>query len=164
VFHIDEVGLLFNVSYSTLLAFRGIFIEVQGVRTVLSGKTLPPNKADDRTSPWDNFIKPPFIEVPPLTFSEAKRLVVEPAEGLFRFDEAAVEYIVAVSDNKPMRIQGLCADVIHYKYKEGHIRKRVTKDDVEAARKMFPHGTAQEVASAAVDVESTVIKQRAESI
>jgi hypothetical protein len=161
VFHIDEVGLLHKFSYDTLLAFRAVFVDSEWVRTVMSGKKLPAvDRPGDLLSPWDNFLNRK-IQVGPLTYSAARKLVVEPAKRLFRFEEAAVEQIVAVSESKPMEIQRLCAHVLLYKYQSGHLRRRITKADVDDARDNVKASTASSSATneSGHDIESGVIRE-----
>jgi ligand-binding sensor domain-containing protein len=157
LFQIDEAGLMYKLDYNALLAFRAIFVNLQGVHTILSGKSIPPDAPGDLMSPWANSIKK--IEVGPLPYTEARRLVEEPAKSLFRFEEPAVEHIIALAENKPMKIQELCADVLKYKYRQGHLRRRITKIDVDEARTWLQSLSTSTPQSAAppADIESEAI-------
>jgi len=128
---IDEVGLMHRLSYNTLLAFRSVFAGSHNVRVVLSGKTLPANQAGDGSSPWRSFLEE--IEVRPLKPAEARRLIVEPARGLFHFEHDAVNEIIGLGEGQPMILQKLCANVLRYMYEKGHARQKITREDFEAS-------------------------------
>jgi predicted nucleotidyltransferase len=51
-----------------------------------------------------------------------------------------------------MKIQKLCRDILSYKYHRGHLRRRITKADVDAARAWAKD--ADVALNAQTDVES----------
>jgi hypothetical protein len=81
-------------------------------------------------SPWYNF----FDEVELKAFSreEAEALIRRPVEGIFRFDQDAVEAIVTHSEMKPFFVQKFCIHAINLMLEEG--RSAVRLADVEAVR------------------------------
>jgi len=130
VLQIDEIQLLDRVPYDSLSGFRALLVNNEAISAVLSGVKMV--KGQDRGSPWWNVFKE--IPVLPLTYSEARRLVIEPARGLFRFENAAVERILSLSEYKPMGIQQLCHDILGYKYAQ-HRYGRISEQEVFEAQK-----------------------------
>ena len=103
---------------------------------MLSGIRLPKHEEED-LSPWWNVFREE--EVLPLTPAEARSLIVEPARRLFRFDEAAIQRILGLSQNKPMEVQRLCSDVLNFKYTNNRRSHRITEEELmESVRSPRP--------------------------
>ncbi len=134
IFQIDEITIMDNFDYDTLLKLRAVFIEQPLVNTVLSGRSIPRYRDQTNLSPWWNFLS--IIEVEPLTPTEAKELIVEPVLGLFRYDEDAIEHIIARAQGRPFSIQSICSDILHYKYVAGRVTKRITLEDLYTSIEM----------------------------
>ena len=83
---------------------------------------------EKETSPWYNFFEE--IEVDAIPPAEARRLVLEPLRGTFRFAPGAAERIVAASGGKPFQIQRRCLALVQRLHEEG--RRTITLADVEA--------------------------------
>jgi hypothetical protein len=149
VLQIDECSRLAQLTVTTLLAFRALFMGplAANLRTVLSGRAIPRKEDEDGSltcslSPWWNFLAQEIV-VEPLTPAEARNLIVRPARGLFTYDEAAIEKILAVSEGKPSEVQSVCSEVMRYKYslpRQGRAWRRVSLKDVRASRERRPGG------------------------
>jgi sugar lactone lactonase YvrE len=131
VVQIDEITITDGFAYDTLLKFRAVFSRQPLVKSVVSGRRINRERDDPGQSPWWNFLTE--IEVLPLTPAEARALIVEPARGLFTYDEATIQHLVARSEGKPFVLQGLCSDIVQSKYESGRLDLRVTLDDLSAA-------------------------------
>ncbi|MCP4113156.1 MAG: hypothetical protein GY749_47775 [Desulfobacteraceae bacterium] len=123
VFQIDEIPLI--TDFVTLGKLRAILVRVPRFRAVLSGKNIPKDTELDLVSPWWNIFTE--IEVEPLTPSEARKLITEPVQGLFQFDEKAIDHIIGRAQGKPLSIQTMCANLLHYKYNTGKFTTRITE-------------------------------------
>jgi ligand-binding sensor domain-containing protein len=133
VFQIDEIGLMAGLNPDTLVGFRAIFVNRSNVKAVLSGPVLPKNEALAQQSPWWNIFRE--IEVEPLTPTAARRVILEPAAGLFTFDEDVVETLIARSEGRPLKLQQLCADLLHHKYETGRLGRRIRMRDLRGMLK-----------------------------
>ncbi|MCP4345878.1 MAG: hypothetical protein GY795_10180 [Desulfobacterales bacterium] len=129
VFQIDEIPLI--TDFDTLGKLRAILVREPRFRAVLSGKNIPKDTELDLVSPWWNIFTE--IEVEPLTPSEARKLITEPVQGLFQFDEKAIDHIIGRAQGKPLSIQTMCADLLHYKYSTGKFTTRITEEDLYAS-------------------------------
>jgi hypothetical protein len=126
VLQIDEMGFLGNLSSTTRFALRSLFIHNPQIKTVLSGKEVP-CRDENTTSQWWNF----FTELPvkPLTSDESRRLIVNPAKGLFDYESQTVDEIMIEARREPFRIQRLCANLLNYMYSQSRLRTTITPDD-----------------------------------
>jgi hypothetical protein len=79
-------------------------------------------------SPWYNFFEE--IAVDAISPEEARRLVIEPIRGTFRFEAGAAERIVAAAGGKPFQIQRRCLALVQRLHEEG--RRTITRADVDA--------------------------------
>ncbi len=127
---IDEIGLLGELEYGTLLQLRSVFVSEPGIKTVMTGVEVP-QQDEVKTSQWWNFFRRKTVA--PLTPAEARGLIEEPARGLFVFDNEAVEDIMVEARREPFRLQKLCADVLKYKYSRPRLRRTVTLQDFRAS-------------------------------
>lgn len=135
VFQIDESSLLETLKYDTLLMLRSVFVNFDHVQVVFSGKTIPPDQEGGNLSPWSNFMPEP-IEVLPLGPKDQKKLVVEPAKGLFTYTNNAIDEICARSEGKPEIIQDICKNILLYKYDSLILNKKIRTKDLRAVIKM----------------------------
>ncbi|HNN97916.1 MAG TPA: hypothetical protein PKI03_36885, partial [Pseudomonadota bacterium] len=129
VFQIDEVMLMEQLRSDTRLAFRSLFIHHEDVKTVLTGPRLPKDEEIDRLSPWWNFLVEK--ELGPLTPAESRELILGPVRGLFRFDEDAIQRVIAHTQGKPLLLQTLCAAILQHQYHSKIFSRRVRLADVE---------------------------------
>lgn len=129
VFQIDEINLLVNFDYNTLLMFRALMVHQPLFKTVLSGITLFKNRDRDALSPWWNLYRE--IPIEPLTSVEARKLITEPVKGLFHYDDVVIDRIHAHARGRPLQIQDLCTNILRYKYRKRIIRRRITLEDFQ---------------------------------
>jgi hypothetical protein len=59
-------------------------------------------------------------------------LLIEPVRSIYRFDRAALEYIIDVSDGRPFRIQQYALEAVNHML--GKRGRRITLDDVRAVQ------------------------------
>jgi hypothetical protein len=83
---------------------------------------------DSEGSPWYNFFEE--IPVKPFSVEEARELIRRPVEGVFTYEDQAVEKMIEACDCKPYLIQRCCIALIHRVRAEG--RFKITGKDVEA--------------------------------
>jgi hypothetical protein len=131
VLQIDEISLLDKLNYTTLLQLRSVFVVNGQLRTLMTGIYVP-QMEDKGTSQWWNFLHD-IRELKALEPSEARKLIEEPARGLFRFDLDAVEDLMVEAQREPFRIQQLCIDVLNYKYEQPRFSRVITLDDFRTA-------------------------------
>lgn len=129
VLQIDESNLMDDFSDDTLRGLRAVLVSEPRAKTVLSGKHIPIRK--DTSSPWWNILTQ--IEVEPLTPEEARRIIVTPVEGVFRFDEEAIQVLLARAQGRPLYIQRVCAQALVLKYSRKRVSRQVTLGDVREA-------------------------------
>jgi hypothetical protein len=132
VLQIDEIGLFENLTYGTLLQLRSVFIIQPQIKTVMTGVEIP-KREEVKTSQWWNFLRQRKLES--LTPDEARKLIVEPARGLFVFENQAVEDIMIEGQRQPFRLQKLCADLLKYKYSRPRLTRTITLEDFRASIK-----------------------------
>lgn len=79
-------------------------------------------------SPWYNFFDE--FELSGLSRDEAEELIRTPVQGVFRFEDEAVERILNASDLKPYIIQKFCIHSVNHMIEEG--RSTIAVRDVVA--------------------------------
>jgi hypothetical protein len=126
---IDEVDVLNEYSERVNQRLRSIFMKTfsEHLVAVMSGVGVR-RVWNSEGSPWYNFFDE--IELTPFTREEAEALVREPVEGFFRWDNDAVERILAKSRLKPYVIQKYCIHAVNHMLEDG--RTTVTLADVDA--------------------------------
>lgn len=128
---IDEADVLNEYSERTNQRLRSIFMKTfsEHLVAVMSGVGVR-RVWKSEGSPWYNFFDE--VELQPLAREEAEALVRQPVEGVFRYDNDAVEAILRESRLKPYLIQKYCVHSINRMIEEG--RTTVSLEDVEAVR------------------------------
>jgi hypothetical protein len=131
---IDEVDVLNEFSERINQRLRGIFMKTfsEHLVAVMSGVGIRRIWTSEG-SPWYNFFDE--IELSAFTREEAEALIREPVAGVFRYEPAAVEAILALSQLKPYVIQKLCIHAVNHMLEER--RSLVTFDDVEVGREVL---------------------------
>jgi len=126
---IDEVDELNDYDPRVSQSLRSLFMKrfAENLAAVVAGVRIR-KEWEKETSPWYNFFEE--IEVDAIPPAEARRLVLEPLRGTFRFAPGAAERIVAASGGKPFQIQRRCLALVQRLHEEG--RRTVTLADVEA--------------------------------
>lgn len=132
VFLLDEGDHLNEFSETTQMQLRGLlqnaFIN-QHVRLVWSGVSID-QTWQSNTSPWFNLFRSEF-RLDSLSAENARRLILEPVEGIYLYEEAAIAKIQELSLNKPYLIQRLCCDCIDYIQEREGNQDCITLQDVE---------------------------------
>ncbi len=125
---IDEVDELNDYDPRVSQSLRSLFMKrfAENLAAVVAGVRIR-KEWEKEGSPWYNFFEE--IAVDAIPAEEARRLVLEPVRGAFRFAPGAAERIVALSGGKPFQIQRRCLDLIGRLHEEG--RTTVTLADVE---------------------------------
>jgi hypothetical protein len=126
---IDEVDELNDYDPRVSQSLRSLFMKrfAENLAAVVAGVRIR-KEWEKETSPWYNFFEE--IEVDAIAPAEARRLVMEPIRGTFRFAAGAAERIVAASGGKPFQIQRRCLALVQRLHEEG--RRTITLADVEA--------------------------------
>ena len=126
---IDEVDELNAYDPRVSQSLRSLFMKrfAENLAAVVAGVRIR-KEWEKESSPWYNFFEE--IAVDAILPEEARRLVVEPLRGTFRFAPGAAERIVEKSGGKPFQIQRRCLAVVQRLHEEG--RRTVTLADVEA--------------------------------
>jgi tetratricopeptide (TPR) repeat protein len=128
---IDEVDVLNEYSEGVNQRLRGIFMKSfsESLVAVMSGVGIR-RRWKSEVSPWYNFFDE--IELLPFSREEAEALVREPVAGVFRWQAAAVERVLELSQLRPYLVQKLCVHALNRMLEEG--RSAVRLEDVDAAR------------------------------
>ncbi len=125
---IDEVDELNDYDPRINQKLRSLFMKnfAENMVAVVSGVEIK-KQWEKEGSPWYNFFEE--IEVEPLAPEEARHLIEQPIERIFRLEGGAVERIIALTAGKPYLIQKLCVSLVTRLY-EQH-RQLITVADVE---------------------------------
>ncbi|MCP4166808.1 MAG: AAA family ATPase [Chloroflexi bacterium] len=130
IFLLDEADILNSFDALTQQQLRRILQDAfaQNVGAVVAGVNI--SKAWDRLeSPWYNM----FVETELVAFGrqDAERLMREPVEGFYDWDEDAIHYVWAQSQGRPHRIQQICLEAVNVMLDGG--RRRITLQDAQLA-------------------------------
>src|SRR5262249_3834384 len=128
---LDEVDELNKYSEQTNQKLRAVFMKTfaDSLVAIMSGTHIE-KRWRSEGSPWYNFFEE--IEVRPLEREDAIRLIQRPVQGIFKFDDRAVEAILNYSECRPYVIQRFCVHVINRVIDAR--RRRVRVEDIEAVR------------------------------
>ncbi len=124
----DEVDVMNNYDQATQQKLRRIFMKTfaHHLGAVVAGIHIDKNWRREE-SPWYNLFTE--IKLGPLNSEEAAQLIRRPVEGVYSFDDDAVQLILEKSELHPQRVQQLSWEVINHIIEQG--RKRVNRADVE---------------------------------
>lgn len=131
---LDEMDVINDYDPVVQQQLRRIFMRTyaRNLGAVVAGIQI--NKEWDRVeSPWYNLFNE--IELGPLDEHEARRLILEPVKGIYSYEDAAVDTIIAASQGRPYYIQQHCLEAVNIMLAAG--RTRVTKRDAEDALKLL---------------------------
>jgi len=128
---IDEVDELNEYDPRVSQSLRSLFMKrfAENLAAVVAGVRIR-KEWEKEGSPWYNFFEE--IAVDSIAPEEARRLVLEPVRGTFRFAPGAAERIVTLSGAKPFQIQRRCLALVQRLHEEG--RSLVTLEDVETTQ------------------------------
>jgi hypothetical protein len=126
---LDEVDELNEYSERVNQRLRSVFMKTfsENLVAVMSGVGIRRSWKSEG-SPWYNFFDE--FELSGLSRHEAEELIRTPVQGVFRFEDEAVERILNASDLKPYIIQKFCIHSVNHMIEDG--RSTVTLVDVEA--------------------------------
>ncbi len=119
----DEVDVLNEFSDKTNQKLRSIFMKefAEHLSCIMAGIHLK-KEWESSGSPWYNF----FEEVPVISLDEsaARELILDPVEGIFTYEPAAVTALLKATSGHPYLIQKLCIKLVDQKLQSGlfHIR------------------------------------------
>ena len=129
---VDEVDVLNEFGEKTNQKLRGIFMKdyAEHLTCVMAGIHLK-KEWESSGSPWYNF----FEEIPvnAIEESSARKLILEPVRGIFKYQPAAVDLIFNATGGHPYLIQKVCVSLIGEKLNAN--RFRITRPDVETVLK-----------------------------
>jgi tetratricopeptide (TPR) repeat protein len=110
---IDEVDELNEYSERVNQRLRAVFMKTfsENLVAVMSGVGIRRSWKSEG-SPWYNFFDE--FELSGLSRDEAEELIRTPVQGVFRFEDEAVERILNASDLKPYIIQKFCIHAINH--------------------------------------------------
>jgi len=129
---IDEIDVIDGYDRIVQLQLRRIFMKefAHNLGAVVAGVEI--SKEWDRPeSPWYNLFNE--IQLPPFDEEEARQLIIEPVKGVYRYENKAVDQIIAYSKGRPHRIQQYCLEAVNRMLAAR--RTKVKLADVEAAHK-----------------------------
>lgn len=125
---VDEVDVLNEFGDKTNQKLRGIFMKeyAEFLSCVMAGIHLK-KEWESSGSPWYNF----FEEIPIDSIDEraAKKLILRPVRGIFKYQAEAVAQILRASGGHPYLIQKLCVSLVDESLRQK--RFLITKEDVE---------------------------------
>ena len=104
---IDEVDVLNEYSERINQRLRSIFMKTfaKNLGLVMAGVQIG-KSWDSEGSPWYNFFEE--IPVKPFSAKEARELIRRPVQGIYSFEDAAIDRIIELSESKPYMIQKIC--------------------------------------------------------
>ncbi len=126
---LDEVDELNEYSERVNQRLRSVFMKTfsENLVAVMSGVGIRRSWKSEG-SPWYNFFDE--FELSSLSRHEAEELIRTPVQGVFRFDDEAVERILNASDLKPYIIQKFCIHSVNHMIEDG--RSTVSLADIVA--------------------------------
>ncbi len=126
---LDEVDELNEYSERVNQRLRSVFMKTfsENLVAVMSGVGIRRSWKSEG-SPWYNFFDE--FELSGLSRDEAEELIRTPVQGVFRFEDGAVERILNLSDLKPYLIQKFCIHSVNHMIEEG--RSTIAVRDVVA--------------------------------
>jgi len=126
---LDEVDELNEYSERVNQRLRSVFMKTfsENLVAVMSGVGIRRSWKSEG-SPWYNFFDE--FELSGLSRDEAEELIRTPVQGVFRFEDEAVERILNLSDLKPYIIQKFCIHSVNHMIEEG--RSTIAVRDVVA--------------------------------
>jgi tetratricopeptide (TPR) repeat protein len=126
---LDEIDELNGYSHRTNQRLRSLFMRgfADQLVAVAAGVGIA-RDWDHEGSPWYNFFEE--IEVGPFEADVARRLVIEPLEGVITIDDAAVTRLVAEAEGRPYILQKIALAAVQRVHEDR--RSRITLEDVDA--------------------------------
>ncbi len=138
---LDEMDVMSGYDRLVQQQLRRIFMRdfSSTLGAVVAGIQI--NKEWDRVeSPWYNLFNE--IEVEPFTREDGIDLLLEPVRNIYRYDTAAVAYILDRCDGRPFRIQQYGLESVNHMLAQG--RRKVRLEDAEAAHERIQNSYVAE--------------------
>lgn len=138
---LDEIDVMSRYDSVVQQQMRRIFMRTfaENLGAVVAGIEI--SKEWDRIeSPWYNLFNE--IELGPIDDESARRLILEPVKGIYKFDPEAVEFIMQQSQGRPFFIQQYCLEAVNHMLAAG--RSRVTLSDVQQALRAVSNARASQ--------------------
>jgi ligand-binding sensor domain-containing protein len=137
---LDEMDVIDGYDRLAQLQLRRVFMSplAENLGAVVAGIQI--SKSWDRVeSPWFNL----FNEFPlaPFDDEQAEELLVEPVRGVYEWEPAAIDFVVARAEGRPHRLQQLALEAVNHMLAAG--RLRITLEDVQAADAIIEHARAE---------------------
>jgi hypothetical protein len=128
---LDEADVISAYDQIVQEQLRGALMSslARKVKVVLAG-TYISKDWHHQSSPWYNLFSREIL-LPPLDEGGITRLIEQPVQGVYHYDQEAIKRIIAYSDRRPFEAQKLCLHAV--KEAVGHNRRHVTASEVEAA-------------------------------
>ena len=126
----DEMDVMSQYDHLVQQQLRRIFMRdfASSLGAVVAGIQI--SKEWDRVeSPWYNLFNE--IAVQPFSREQALDLLIEPVRDVYRYDPAALEFVIEHSDGRPFRIQQYALEAVNHMLQQR--RRRITLADVEVA-------------------------------
>lgn len=130
---VDEADVISTYDQIVQEQFRGVLMSslARHIKVVVAG-TYISKEWHLQSSPWYNLFSREIM-LPPFDVEEIKRLIQQPVQGVYRYDQGAIRRIIAYSDRRPFEAQKLCLHAV--KETLGQKKRHVTVSEVEAALK-----------------------------
>jgi hypothetical protein len=136
---IDEMDVIDSYDRLAQLQLRRIFMSplAENLGAVVAGIQI--SKSWDRVeSPWFNLFNEFALE--PFDDDQARELLVEPVRGVYEWEPAATDFVVARAEGRPHRLQQIALEAVDHMLSAG--RLRITLEDVQAADAIIEHARA----------------------
>ncbi|MCB0113773.1 MAG: ATP-binding protein, partial [Caldilineaceae bacterium] len=133
---LDEMDVMSSYSRLVQQRLRRIFMRdfAATLGAVVAGIQI--SKDWDRVeSPWYNLFNE--IALGPFNRDQAIELLTEPIRDFYRYEPAAIEYIIAHSDGRPYRLQQHALEAVNHMLADG--RREIRMQDVEYAHEHIQH-------------------------
>jgi DNA-binding transcriptional regulator YhcF (GntR family) len=126
----DEMDTINSYSLETQSQLRRIFQRFtnRNLSIIVAGVSLHQHWAGE-SSPFYNMFIP--VKLAPFSDLEARRLITEPVEDFYSYNDEAIAYILEATSRLPNRIQQLCLEIIHYLSTNSKSRTNITVEDVD---------------------------------
>ena len=133
---LDEMDVMSSYSRLVQQRLRRIFMRdfAATLGAVVAGIQI--SKDWDRVeSPWYNLFNE--IALGPFNREQAVQLLTEPISDFYRYEPAAIEFIIAHSGGRPYRLQQYALEAVNHMLAEG--RREIRMKDVEYAHEHIQH-------------------------
>jgi ligand-binding sensor domain-containing protein/Cdc6-like AAA superfamily ATPase len=130
---LDEADVISTHDQIVQEQLRGVLMSsaARKVKVVLAG-TYISKEWHLQSSPWYNLFSREIM-LPPLDEGGIRRLIEQPVQGVYHYDNEAIRRIIVYSDRKPFEAQKLCLHAVKEVVEQG--KRHVSASEVQAALK-----------------------------